>query len=385
MPEILARKTVLLAKIQPTPTTDSIPTGAANAILTSGLTMPDMQSTLVKRNLDRPTLGGEPQVHFGVHNDISFGVEIAGAGVAGVAPNYGPLLRACGRAEIILAAPEADTAQAGAASSITLAVGASTVDDAYQYLQIRTLTGTGAGQTAYCKSYIGTTKVLEIFGTWDTNPDATTTYSIDAQVAYVPVSTGFEMLSLYPSVDGQRHPMTDVRGNFSMKFATAENAMFNFTMKGLWVDPTSVADPVPDWSCFAEPLAVGNGNGTFKLHGAAYNMSSLDLDLGNQFPYRNVVGQEAVRITDRDSTGSLVIDAPDLATKNFFTTAKANTLGAIEKIHGIAPGNTVVAYTPFAQLLQPKYGNADDLSTLEMGLAITPSDAGNDEMIIIVK
>lgn len=71
-----------------------------------------------------------------------------------------------------------DTAQAGGASSITLAAGASATDDAYKNMTVRLTGGTGSGQERKVTAYNGTTKVATVDPAWTTNPDATSTYSV---------------------------------------------------------------------------------------------------------------------------------------------------------------------------------------------------------------
>lgn len=58
------------------------------------------------------------------------------------------------------------TAQAGAASSITLAAGASAVDDAYKNMLVRITGGTGSGQERTVSVYNGTTKVANVSPDW---------------------------------------------------------------------------------------------------------------------------------------------------------------------------------------------------------------------------
>lgn len=79
----------------------------------------------------------------------------------------------------------AGTAQAGAATSITLDSGAGSVDGQYLYCTIALLTGTGAGQSAVISAYDGTTKVATITHAWATNPDATTTFQVLPQGAVI--------------------------------------------------------------------------------------------------------------------------------------------------------------------------------------------------------
>jgi len=69
------------------------------------------------------------------------------------------------------------TAQAGAATSITLVSGASAVNDYYKNCLIDIVAGTGIGQTRFCTAYVGSTKVATVT-TWATNPDNTSVYVI---------------------------------------------------------------------------------------------------------------------------------------------------------------------------------------------------------------
>ncbi len=73
---------------------------------------------------------------------------------------------------------QAGTAQAGGATTITLAATASTSDDAYNTKFINIVGGTGAGQVRVISDYVGLTQVATVT-TWDTNPDDTSIYRID--------------------------------------------------------------------------------------------------------------------------------------------------------------------------------------------------------------
>ena len=70
------------------------------------------------------------------------------------------------------------TAQAGAASSITLAAGASASDDFYNGWLIEITSGTGAGQYNKITDYVGASKVATVENAWSTTPDATSVYAL---------------------------------------------------------------------------------------------------------------------------------------------------------------------------------------------------------------
>lgn len=87
-------KKALLSKAEGTYGTDPTPAGAANAIEAYDVTFQRL-STLIPRNYAKPTLGAAGDDEALVHAQLAFGVPIAGAGAAGTAPAYGPLLEAC--------------------------------------------------------------------------------------------------------------------------------------------------------------------------------------------------------------------------------------------------------------------------------------------------
>lgn len=73
-----------------------------------------------------------------------------------------------------------NTAQAGAASTITLDAGASGTDNFYINNKVFIWSGTGAGQVRSFVSYVGSTKVLTVDSTWTTNPDSTSKFLLFA-------------------------------------------------------------------------------------------------------------------------------------------------------------------------------------------------------------
>ena len=168
----LTQDRLLLAEIETASGTEEAPTPAANAVRVSDLLeSPNFENVQddgeVSSNLDvgAPIIGGGS-------TELGFSVRMKGAGTGGTAPEWGPLLRACAYAETLTTPAVADTAQAGAASTITLAAGESSTDDAYVGMVVRTTGGTGSGQSAVITDYDGTTKVATVAKAWSVVPDA---------------------------------------------------------------------------------------------------------------------------------------------------------------------------------------------------------------------
>lgn len=100
---LLARKKLVLAKIETTYGTDSTPTAAANAILLRNVNITPLEGDVAERDLIRPYLGQSDRIMAAVRVMLEFEVEMMGSGAAGTAPQCGALLRACGMAETISA------------------------------------------------------------------------------------------------------------------------------------------------------------------------------------------------------------------------------------------------------------------------------------------
>ena len=74
------------------------------------------------------------------------------------------------------------TAQAGTSTSVTLAAGASSVNDYYKGAVLRFVDGTGANQaTRVITAYNGTTKVATVARAFATTPDTTTVYVVQGE------------------------------------------------------------------------------------------------------------------------------------------------------------------------------------------------------------
>ncbi|HND25060.1 MAG TPA: hypothetical protein PK229_12125 [Rhodocyclaceae bacterium] len=90
----------------------------------------------------------------------------------------GGITRASFAADTGLQAVRSNTAQAGAAGTVTLDASASGTTDFYVGCLVYLTGGTGVGQARVVTAYNGTTKVATITPNWATNPDATSTFAV---------------------------------------------------------------------------------------------------------------------------------------------------------------------------------------------------------------
>lgn len=93
----------------------------------------------------------------------------------------GGITRASLAADTGLQTSRSSTAQAGAATTITLDGSASAVDSFYVGEIVYLTGGTGAGQARVITGYVGATKVATVNRAWATNPDNTSTFGLIAR------------------------------------------------------------------------------------------------------------------------------------------------------------------------------------------------------------
>lgn len=108
MPRRYFRKLACLAKVETTYGTDSVPTGAANALLLNDVTLTPLDGEQVSRDLILPYFGNEGFVLAASFTRVEFSIEAAGSGAAGTAPAYAALLRACSLSETLTASTKAE-------------------------------------------------------------------------------------------------------------------------------------------------------------------------------------------------------------------------------------------------------------------------------------
>ncbi len=207
-------------------------------------------------------------------------------------------------------------------------------------------------------------------------------------VAYDPVSGGFESATLYFYRDGELHKMPGARGTVSVGLSAQGLPTLNFTFTGFYRRPVTVTMPVFNVDAFQYPLPVTKTNTpTFSVIGYNAIASDFSFDLSNSVSARNLIGLNEVVLTDRSVSGSLTVDAPDLATKDFYADVESHagvTTGALQVIHGITVGNIVQIDAPKIQLTNISHAEADGVLQYSLSTIFIPV-AGDDEIKITFK
>lgn len=199
-------------------------------------------------------------------------------------------------------------------------------------------------------------------------------------VEYVPVSDNTESASVYFYMGDNLHKLIGARGNVKSSFEKGIPYLeFNFI--GLWEDPAKIVAPTPDWSAFQKPAPTGKGvTSGFSLLGYTAKPYKLAVDLGQDVKYIETLTTETIDLNDRKSSGSVSIEAPNLDVHNFFLDAKNDVTGSLAIQHGQVAGLICKIDCPKVRVGAPKYGDNEGTTSLEMGLVLIPTAAGDDEL-----
>lgn len=312
------RNTVILAKVETTAGTDAVPTGSADAVLVSNMSITPLDAQNVNRDLVRGYFGGSEQLVATASLKASFTVELAGSAAAGTAPQWGDLLLACGMAEAVLTAP-----------------------DRVEYTPVSSALKT---LTIYYYDDGALHKMLGCMGNC----------KLSAKVGERPTLT-FDFIGL----DGG--------------ITAASNATPTLTS---WKTPPTMTNANVVDITLASTYAAGAISG-----GTEYASTGLELDLGNKVAFTPMLSAEYVDITDRDVTGSMQLDLTAAEEVSFMGTVKANTTQSLALTIGTSTGNKILLHCPAVQLITPTKAEVNGRRLVGYGLRMVPS-SGNDELRI---
>lgn len=210
------------------------------------------------------------------------------------------------------------------------------------------------------------------------------TIQAGTSVTYSIVETGVESATVHFVSDGVRHVFLGGHANLSLSFAPKQIPKFRVTYTGLLGPVTDAALPTVATTGWITPVEVSRANTTLSLHGWSAIAESLTIELGNTVTPRHLIGDERILITDRQSTGTAVVEAKSIATIDWFARARAATTGALSLIHGTTAGNIVEVTAPAVQIGKPAQGQTDNIVNYSLPLMLLPV-SGRDELTIVVR
>lgn len=316
----IAKKTVVLVKVETTSGTDAVPTGASNAVQVMDLNITPLDAKNIDTNPITSYFGGGVQLVGTASVKCSFSVLLAGSGTAATAPAWGALLQACGNAETTgLTAPNRVEYLPATDSLKTVTI--------YWY------------DDGLLHKLLGTSGNVKL----------------SAKSGEAPKLT-FDFVGLDGGV------------------SAASNATAVLTA---WKTPVGVTKANVTDVTLGCTYATGALSG-----GTAYNSSGLSLDWGNTVNFAPLLSTEEVVIGDRDMTGSLSLDLTAAQEATMMAAVKANTLQGVGFVLGTTTGNKIMLHMPSVQLINPKKEEFNGMRLIGFDMRVLPS-SGNDELRIV--
>ena len=320
MPRII-KNTVITARVETTTGLDALPTGAANAVLVSDVSITPLDAQAIDRNLIRGYFGGSEQLVGPASVKVGYTVELAGSGTAATAPAWGQLLLGCAAGEGLLTTPP--RVEYSPVSSALKSLTQYYYDDGV----VHKLLGTQGNCTLSAK--VGERPVLRF--EW---------VGLDGGIAATP--------NVAPVYTPWKKPVAMTKANV--------------------VDITLGAT-----------YAAGALTG-----GTVYNSTGLELNFGNVVNFSPMLGTETVDITDRASTASIELELSAAQEVALMAAVKANTTQSLALTIGTVAGNKVIVFVAAAQLTMPRKSELNGKRLIGFDVRAVPVN-GNDEWLIVTQ
>ncbi len=323
MPNRLIRNTVILLKPEGTYGTDPTPTGGANAMLVSNLSINPFNVATVNRDLIRSYLGASESLIGARYVDLSFDLELAGAGTVAVAPAWGNALLSCGLAETVTATFRVDY------TPVSAAFGSCTI---YWYDDGMLHIAKGVRGAPMFKMGINQRPVIS-----------------------------FKFTGLYTTPTAVGNPGTTLTAWKTPQLISEANTL-DLTFGG-----------THSTGSFAPAIAGGT----------PYPSQGIEVDLGNKVDFNALLGGETVDLTSREATAKCTLDLTAAQEITMMTAAEAGTLQTIGLSHGTVANQKILMWLPSCQIVNVQKAEANGKRLVSLDLRCLPTTSGNDEFRLV--
>lgn len=317
----LIRNTAILAALESTYGVDAAPTGAANAIQVSNLSINPINATWVNRDLIRAYLGASEELQGTSYIEMGFDVELVGSGADGTAVAWSPMIQSAGFAEVLTPAVRADYVP------ISTGMKAVTVywyDDGV----LHKARGVRSGGT------------------------------LSMGLGGIP-KISYKLIGLYSTPTAAGLPTTVLTG-FKQPQVVKDGNSQQLTFGATHALTTA-------------PLLAG---------GTPYPSQGLEIDFGNSNQFTALLGGETVDITDRQMSGKITLDLTAAQEVSFAGAVEAGTVSSMGLSHGTVVGNKALIWAPAVQMKNPQKVEVNGKRLLSYDLRLLPP-TGNDELRIV--
>jgi hypothetical protein len=252
---------------------------------------------------------------------MGFEIEMAGSGTVATAPAWGPLMLACGMAEVITATYRVD------------------------YVPVSTAFGS-------CTIYWHDDGVLH------KATGCRGTFTLNFGVGQRPTAS-FKFTGIYSTPTATANPSVTLTAWKAPMVVTDTNT--GDTVFG-GTHTTTIA-----------PAITG---------GTTYPSQGITVDMGNSINFTPLLGGETVDLTARSVTAKVVLDLTAAQEVSLMSSVETATLQTMGLIHGTTANQKMMLWFPAVQLFNPSKADVNGKRMIGFDMAITPS-AGNDEIRVV--
>lgn len=318
----LIRNTAILLKPEVTYALDPVPTGAADALVVSNLSINPLNATQVDRDIIRSYLGAGELLLGSRYVEMGFDLELTGAGTVATAPAWGNSLLACAMAETVTATFRVDY------TPVSSAMGSCTIywhDDGLVHK------ATGVRGNPQFKMGINQRPVIS-----------------------------YKFIGLYQTPTAVANPSTTLTAWKQPQLITEANTL-DLTFGGTHATGTA-------------PVITA---------GTPYPSQGIEIDLGNKVDFNALLGGETVDITERKATAKCTLDLTAAQEATMYAAAEAGTLQSVGLSHGTVANQKVLVWLPSCQITNVQKTEANGKRLVALDLRCMPTAAGNDEVRIV--
>jgi hypothetical protein len=207
-------------------------------------------------------------------------------------------------------------------------------------------------------------------------------------VTQAPISAAIPSATQYYYIDDELARTIGARADATFVFEDDQDPIIQMNWSGRTPAAVLAETLAPGAATYTElvPALVSTENTTFTLDGYSPPLQRLEISTGNQLQYRSRVGpQDSVRFRNRAMGGLALIEAPDLAAKDYYVKVLSRATVALQIIHGLGTGNIIQLDAPRVEFGSPTREDGDGDLMIRLPFALLPSAAGNDELLITTK
>lgn len=219
---------------------------------------------------------------------------------------------------------------------------------------------------------------------------------VASRVEWNPISRDFPSLVGDYRVAGVRYLSRGMRGRLKGMMLAFGIPKFDMSFTGFDTQAAAAALPAYDLTAYQRPVVLTDENaGDIRLGGTlsagtvtggtVLASRGLEIDFGQKVEHLELLGGEAVDITDRELTGRMsvaVSPADEVAWRAAINTNEVTSLGFN---WGTAAGHRWTIWAPRVQRVNPQHEDYKGRLLISTELRFLPTAAGNDEILIILR